>query len=143
MRLPGTLDATVRYFVVTGLGLLVLAVVPASVLGPAPLWRLPGRSGPTAANLLAVALIIAAWLYLSLIVGRVAVAQPDAAARVLLAVSFVGLVVFVLTASSRLDAVSVGSLAVATAAQVGISWRVARVGVRIAASEPEVPAGLK
>lgn len=87
MRLPGVLDAAVRYLVLTAVGLLLYFWVPADVFEPAPAWIFAGHPGPTHANLIGMAVILAAWLYFMVVFGIRAAGQHDRVCWVALVVA--------------------------------------------------------
>jgi len=125
VRLPGVLDATVRYLVLTGIGLLLLAVLPREALGAASLWHLYGSPGPTAAMLLGLAVALAAWIYFAVVVVALRAARrPDALIVAAFAVDAAALVAFVVAVGMGRGAAAMGLLALGGVAQLAIAARV-------------------
>ena len=77
-------DATARYVLLTCVGVLLLAALPATALGDRPLWWVFGRPGPTLVSLIGIVPIVAAWLYfiVVVVVKRSAWAARDLPCRV-------------------------------------------------------------
>jgi len=130
------LDATVRYLVLTGIGLLLLAVLPSGALGTASVWQLHGRPGPTVAILLGLAVIFAAWIYFSVVVVAMQAARrPDTWITVALTVDVVALAAFLAAVVMGRDDVAVALLGIGTLAQLAIAARVQQRTDRMARSE--------
>lgn len=143
MKLPAVLDATVRYLVLTGLGVLLLAVVPTSAFGSSPAWRFLGRPGPTPANLLGIAVIVLAWVYFAVVViGLHGAHRLAGSGRLVLVADAAALVGSVIASMYRLDALVIVLLLVATVAQLMLARRVGRRGVRVRVTETEAAPSL-
>lgn len=118
MRLPGVLDAAVRYLVLTAVGALALVVVPDAAFGAAPAWSFLGRPGPTPANLVGLGLIALAWLYFALIVAMRGARWSWAFVRLAVLMDACALVAFAVATAYRLDVLGAALVVAATVAQV-------------------------
>jgi hypothetical protein len=63
VRIPAALDATVRWLVLTLVGVGLFVVLPAGAFGSDPVLKIPGLPGPTLANLAGIGVILAAQIY--------------------------------------------------------------------------------
>ncbi len=144
MRLPAVPDATARCVLLTAVGVLLLAVLPATVLGDRPVWRLLGQPGPTVANLIGIVPIAAAWVYfVVVVVVKRAAWSRGLTCRLALAFGAISLAgaLALLLAGQR--AVGIALLFVAAATHLVIAVRLGRAASGIDRSQPEVPAGLR
>jgi hypothetical protein len=143
MRLPAVPDATVRYILLTAVGVLLLAVLPGTALGARPLWRLLGQPGPTLANLIGIIPMAAAWVYfLVVVVVKRAAWSRGVACRLALTLGGVALAGALTTLLLGLRTVGIGLLLFAAATHLVVAFRVGRGASVIARSESEAPGGL-
>lgn len=120
------LDASVRYAVLTAVGVLLLFAVPTEALGATPAWTIAGRSGPTHANLVGIAVIMAAWIYFMIVVGIRAAGGSDPVCWVALFVAVGAIAGFGVASLFGFDSLALVLLAVGFAAQLALSLRLTK-----------------
>lgn len=136
-------DATIRSGLLIAVGVLLLALLPATALGEEPLWLLASQPGPTLANLVGIVPIVAAWLYfLVVVVVLRAVRRRDVVCRVALACGVLALATAVVTLLWGWRPVALGALLAAAASQLVVAWRLWRPAALLPRTEAEVGAGL-
>ncbi len=127
MQLPPVRDATVRYLVLTVAGIILIWMVPDSAFGDGPVWEVFGRQGPTAANLIGIALVVAGCAYFTVVVTVFrGLRSRDPLCRAAVMIDWVCLVGFFPAMAACLTSLGVALLCVATAAQLTIAARAGR-----------------
>jgi len=143
MRLPAIPDATVRYLILTSVGVLLLAVLPATALGDRPLWRVLGHPGPTAAHLFGIVPIVAAWVYfVVVVVVKRSAWSRGALCRAILIAGWLGLLLAVVALMLGARQLGVVVLLFVVATHLGVAARLGQAASGIDRSGPGAGAGL-
>ena len=122
MRHPTALDAMVRWLILSTVGVVLLLVLPADMLGGRPLFTVAGHAF-TASHAVGLVVVLVSWIAFAVRLARFGTLATDAPSRALAWASLVALLVSVAASFAGLFWLLVAGIMLAAVAHAALAIR--------------------